>query len=1272
MIFLTPKCFKVRLLLDTAPKGAVKTMQSHTALPCSPRVVTVGKKFFSLILIVCVTLLPASGFAARQEDLESEQMFVVPPDLAPGNLNQLDKIRRKAALDALLAKALANAGEEGEAEAESESEFEPELPGRCRFHSDCGAGQICLSGSCVDRGTKCTLDSHCYASEKCRNGQCVPRDSCLIDSDCSGNELCRSGKCLPPGSCETTADCSGVQVCQGGQCILPPGACETNSDCPSGKICESNQCVTPPSCQSDMDCPGGKICQDGKCVLGPCQTNSDCPSGKICKDAQCVPPPEQCQNDNDCSDGKKCRNGECVPPCGKDSDCPEGKTCQDGACLPPPGTTTGTTTGDQQGTTTGDQQGTATGDQGTTTGDQQGTTTGDQQGTTTGDQQGTTTGDQQGTTTGDQQGTTTGGQGTTTGTTTDTGTTGGVGVGVGVGGQGDQGGQGGQGGQGSQGGQGGGKGETGSEEQCPAGSNCMGPGTCLLRGGMTGAPCPGGVCCSGLGSGSGGTGQLPPLPGCIGPIYCRDNYDKDGDLSYGCLNCIDRDPTETGVDCWVMCTSINQSEWCLYRYPDGRVEEKKLSPRPMSFCQGRKIPPDEVWNRCGGCVNLCTDIQDPSISGDEKSFVTNCPHPLKLHVGDNNEPAAASCDCNGDGTVDVDCKLKDYRPPGGAGPCREGKKDCPAPEVCVGGACRMPTCHVSPGAWKPETELRYYHCDCTAPPPPPPPPVCGNGKIEGEEECDDGNNVDGDGCSKDCKHEICGDGVANVGEECGEGQAQPPDKDCKNCKLVPKPPKCGNGIAEAEEECGEPGLPPLPPGFLCVNCKRVAQPRCGDGIINQKNEQCDGNQGQCAAGQACRRCRCADVCGDGIRRGGEQCDRQDFGSQPANGQICVNCRRRNNCGNGVIDGTEKCEVGQLQNCLGGQTCNRCQCADVCGDGKIQGKEQCDDGNRKNGDGCNAQCRIENCGNGKVDPGETCDDGNTKSGDGCSATCKIEPTCGNGRLDPGEGCDPKESKSSCPAAHRCNATCGCEPLPPVCGDGVAQVGEQCDPPGVWQCVAGEEVCKECDCGPDEPECGNGTVDPGEGCGEPGKICAKGQRCTFCDCQAFECGNGIIDPGEQCDDGDTDDGDGCSSKCLIEAPVKGSDCCGGAFVATGRSKDGKTLCCPRYPNSRAPCFPKDCPYEIKAQCGNKVIDAGEGCDDGNKIDCDGCNNDCTKTHFVDCTHKDCTSVSQGKTLPHTVRESCASYAYIGGGDCRCVSCIQTACFTVGSTATFVNNT
>jgi len=40
------------------------------------------------------------------------------------------------------------------------------------------------------------------------------------------------------------------------------------------------------------------------------------------------------------------------------------------------------------------------------------------------------------------------------------------------------------------------------------------------------------------------------------------------------------------------------------------------------------------------------------------------------------------------------------------------------------------------------------------PPPPPDEPVCGDGVLQGTEQCDDGNNIDGDGCSATCEREI--------------------------------------------------------------------------------------------------------------------------------------------------------------------------------------------------------------------------------------------------------------------------------------------------------------------------------------------------------------------------------------------------------------------------------------------------------------------------------------------------------------------------------------
>jgi cysteine-rich repeat protein len=80
-----------------------------------------------------------------------------------------------------------------------------------------------------------------------------------------------------------------------------------------------------------------------------------------------------------------------------------------------------------------------------------------------------------------------------------------------------------------------------------------------------------------------------------------------------------------------------------------------------------------------------------------------------------------------------------------------------------------------------------------------PPPVCGNGILETGEECDDGNTVDGDGCNAVCKTEYCGDGIVQpgLGEECDDGPAGSSDctSTCKKaclqtCDPDPRENKC--------------------------------------------------------------------------------------------------------------------------------------------------------------------------------------------------------------------------------------------------------------------------------------------------------------------------------------------------------------------------------------------------------------------------------------------------------------------------------------------------
>src|SRR5436190_1723372 len=86
--------------------------------------------------------------------------------------------------------------------------------------------------------------------------------------------------------------------------------------------------------------------------------------------------------------------------------------------------------------------------------------------------------------------------------------------------------------------------------------------------------------------------------------------------------------------------------------------------------------------------------------------------------------------------------------------------------------------------------------------------VCGNGIVEEPEVCDDGNNMDGDGCTADCHSgEGCGNGVLDPGEECDDGNPNNND-DCLSgtCRFA----RCGDGIRDLDgidpgrlEECDD-------------------------------------------------------------------------------------------------------------------------------------------------------------------------------------------------------------------------------------------------------------------------------------------------------------------------------------------------------------------------------------------------------------------------------------------------------------------------------------
>ncbi len=62
------------------------------------------------------------------------------------------------------------------------------------------------------------------------------------------------------------------------------------------------------------------------------------------------------------------------------------------------------------------------------------------------------------------------------------------------------------------------------------------------------------------------------------------------------------------------------------------------------------------------------------------------------------------------------------------------------------------------------------------------PAECGDGMLDPGEECDDGNNVGGDGCRPDCTEEDCGDGILDPGEDCDDGNNVGGDGCGPNCE----------------------------------------------------------------------------------------------------------------------------------------------------------------------------------------------------------------------------------------------------------------------------------------------------------------------------------------------------------------------------------------------------------------------------------------------------------------------------------------------------------
>jgi cysteine-rich repeat protein len=441
---------------------------------------------------------------------------------------------------------------------------------------------------------------------------------------------------------------------------------------------------------------------------------------------------------------------------------------------------------------------------------------------------------------------------------------------------------------------------------------------------------------------------------------------------------------------------------------------------------------------------------------------------------------------------------------------------------------------------------------------------CGNGILDHDaalgidEQCDDGNNIAGDGCSSECRLEHCGNHVLDAGEQCdGPVGPQPCSASCRR-------EICGNGILDRDldatppinEECDD-GNTDDDDGCSHL-CKREF---CGDGIVNN-GEECDRAKTPTTCNNDCT----LSQCGDGkLNPATEQCD--DGGTTDGDG--CSHDCKREFCGDGIVNNGEECDRAKTPT-----TCNLDCTTSRCGDGKLNTQavpaEQCDDGNMTSGDGCSSVCRLEHCGNGVVDNDEDCD--GTAGLQPCSAICRQE-RCGNGIVEVDavavpaihEQCDngstgPNNNDNT----HSCTATCQVA----VCGDGFTEAGvEQCDDAGnngnnkdcTTACrinVCGDGL-RDSAPGPHFEACDNGqdnTDDP---------VCPYNTSCVRCSttCTVLvtvvpTCGDGIVHgPQEVCDDHNTDACGSCSANCQVVTSQRAI----GFIVAVSGAQlaDGETL-------------------------------------------------------------------------------------------------------------------
>ena len=244
-----------------------------------------------------------------------------------------------------------------------------------------------------------------------------------------------------------------------------------------------------------------------------------------------------------------------------------------------------------------------------------------------------------------------------------------------------------------------------------------------------------------------------------------------------------------------------------------------------------------------------------------------------------------------------------------------------------------------------------------------------------------------------------------IGQSCGDGEINGNEQ-------------CDGGLSQDDPHYGDPR-------YTCsaTQCTIVFAPICNDGNRDEP-EQCEGDSQQSCplnngytGSQACNQCQwgvCESIgesCGDGTVNGLEICDNGVNNGTPG---YCNNdCSGLTGavCGNNIREGTEQCD-GSAGVTTGFHCTQTCSLEEdqtgsaICGNGVTETGESCDDGISNGTYGfCNSDCSGQTaaiCGNGVPEGSEACDNGQSNGEHQiCSSQCTLNAICNNGVDDDGD-------------------------------------------------------------------------------------------------------------------------------------------------------------------------------------------------------------------------------------------------------------------------------